>query len=258
VGGFSATIKDRRVYLIETAEKGIAWLKLTATCDPGHGSMRHLDNAITAVASAVARVGSHDWPVRVRPATAELLRIVAEIVGEEYDESDPTPLIRHFGPAARMMDAVVRNTANPTMLDAGYKVNVVPGEACAHIDGRFLPGLEQEFLATIDELLGDRVSRSTVHTDAAIETSFDGPLVDAMKASLLAEDPDAIVAPYLMSAGTDAKGWTRLGIRNFGFSPLRLPADLDFTALFHGVDERVPVDALQFGTRVFNRFLDIC
>jgi acetylornithine deacetylase/succinyl-diaminopimelate desuccinylase-like protein len=258
VGGFSTTINDRRIYLIETAEKGIAWLKLTAKGNAGHGSMRHLDNAVIALASAVARIGSHEWPARVRPAMAELLRIVAEIVGEAYDESDPSPLIRHFGSAARMMDAVVRNSANPTMLDAGYKLNVVPGEATAHVDGRFLPGLEQEFLATIDELLGDRVSRSTVHSDVAIETSFDGPLVDAIRASLLAEDPGAVVAPYLMSGGTDAKAWSRLGIRNFGFSPLRLPADLDFTALFHGVDERVPVDALEFGTRVFDRFLDHC
>ena len=90
----------------------------------------------------------------------------------------------------------------------------------------------------------------------ALETTFDGDLVDAMTASLLAEDPDAMVAPYLMSGGTDAKRWDRLGIRCFGFTPLRLPADLDFTALFHGVDERVPVDALEFGARVLDRLLD--
>ncbi len=257
VGGFSATINDRRIYVIETAEKGIHWLKLTARGNAGHGSMRHLDNAVTELAAAVQRVGRYEWPVRVRPAMAELLKIVADMVGETYDEADPTPLIRHFGGAARMIDAVVRHTTNPTMLEAGYKVNVVPGEATAQVDGRFLPGLEDEFLATLDELLGDRVTRESVHTDVAIETTFDGAVADAIRASVQAEDPGAVVAPYLMSGGTDAKAWSRLGIRNFGFTPLRLPADLDFTALFHGVDERVPVDALRFGVRVFDRFLDL-
>jgi acetylornithine deacetylase/succinyl-diaminopimelate desuccinylase-like protein len=256
VGGFSTTINDRRLYLVESAEKGLEWMRLRAEGHAGHGSMRHLDNAVTALSAAVARLGSHEWPTHVRPAMAELLRIVADVVGEEYDEQDPTPLIRHFGSAARMMDAVVRSTTNPTMLDAGYKLNVIPGEAVAHVDGRFLPGFEEEFYATVDELLGDRVTREAVHSDIAFETTFDGALVDAMRESVLAEDPGAVVAPFLMSGGTDGKWWHKRGIRCFGFTPLRLPPDLDFTALFHGVDERVPVDALEFGARVFDRFLD--
>ncbi|MDP9444003.1 MAG: M20/M25/M40 family metallo-hydrolase [Actinomycetota bacterium] len=257
VGGFTTTIGDQRLYLVETAEKGLAWMRLTARGHAGHGSMRHLDNAVTALSEAIARIGTHEWPVRMCPAMAQLLQVVAEIVGERYDESDPTPLIRHFGHAARMLDAVVRNTANPTMLDAGYKVNVVPGQATAHVDGRMLPGFEDEFFATVDELLGDRVTREMVNHDVPLETSFDGPLADAITAAIRAEDPDAVVAPYLMSGGTDAKAWHTLGIRNFGFTPLRLPADLDFTALFHGVDERVPVGGLQFGARVLDRFLDL-
>jgi acetylornithine deacetylase/succinyl-diaminopimelate desuccinylase-like protein len=91
-----------------------------------------------------------------------------------------------------------------------------------------------------------------------VETTFDGDLVDAMNAALLAADPGARTVPYMMSGGTDAKAFSRLGIRCFGFAPLRLPADLDFAALFHGVDERVPVDALQFGTRVLHQFLTNC
>ncbi|MGH3355227.1 MAG: M20/M25/M40 family metallo-hydrolase, partial [Nocardioidaceae bacterium] len=256
VGGFSATINEQRIYLVESAEKGIEWMRLHATGNAGHGSMRHLDNAVTALAEAVGRLGAYEWPTHVRPAMAEMLKIVADLVGEEYDEQHPEPLIRHFGSAARMMDAVVRNTTNPTMLEAGYKLNVIPGEAVAHVDGRFLPGFEDEFYATVDELLGDRVAREAVHSDIAFETSFDGVLVDAMRESLLAEDPDGVVAPFLMSGGTDGKWWHKRGIRCFGFTPLRLPPDLDFTALFHGVDERVPVDALEFGARVFDRFLD--
>jgi len=132
---------------------------------------------------------------------------------------------------------------------------VVPGEATAHVDGRFLPGYEDEFFATLAELVGDEVTVDYVSKQRGLETSFDGVLVDAITASLLAEDPDALVAPYLMSGGTDAKHWHKLGIRCFGFAPLRLPAELDFTGLFHGVDERVPTDALEFGARVFDRFL---
>jgi len=256
VGGFSATINDQRLYLIQSAEKGLEWMRLRAKGNAGHASMRHLDNAVTALSAAVARLGSHDWPTHVRPAMAEMLRIIADIVGEEYDEQDPTPLVRHFGHSARMMDAVLRSTTNPTMLDAGYKLNVIPGEAVAYVDGRFLPGFEEEFYSTVDELLGDRVTRETVHSDISLETTFDGPLVDAMRESVLAEDPGAVVAPVLMSAGTDGKWWHKSGIRCFGFTPLRLPPDLDFTLMFHGVDERVPVDALEFGSRVFDRFLD--
>ena len=124
------------------------------------------------------------------------------------------------------------------------------------MDGRFLPGHDESFIATVREVVGDSVEVDYLTHQPALETTFDGDLVDAMTASLLAEDPDATVAPYLMSGGTDAKAWARLGIRCFGFTPLRLPADLDFTALFHGVDERVPVDALQFGARVLDRLLD--
>jgi len=255
VGGFSTTVRDRRMYLIESAEKGMAWMRLTAKGNAGHGSMRHPDNAVTELAAAVARLGRHEWPVRLTPAMRELLGAVAELTGTEVTPENAEALAAEFGPAGRIIGAVIRHTINPTMLSAGYKVNVVPGEATAQVDGRVLPGYEDEFFDTLAELLGDRISVDYVSKQQGLETTFDGPLVEAIRASLLAEDPDALVAPYLMFGGTDAKHWSKLGIRCFGFAPLRLPADLDFTALFHGVDERVPVDALEFGARVFDRFL---
>jgi acetylornithine deacetylase/succinyl-diaminopimelate desuccinylase-like protein len=257
VGGFSTTVGDRRLYLVQAAEKGIAWLRLRAHGTAGHGSMRNTDNAITAVAEAIAAIGRHEWPVRITPAMATLLEEVARITGHQRVEDDVDALIESFGPAARMLAAVVRNTANPTMLSSGYKHNVVPGEATACVDGRYLPEYEDEFFATLRDLLPDEVSYEILVQQPAVSTSFDGPLVEAMRTSLLEADPDATVLPFLMSGGTDAKAWTRLGVRCFGFSPLRLPADLDFTALFHGVDERVPVDGLEFSARVFDRFLDL-
>jgi acetylornithine deacetylase/succinyl-diaminopimelate desuccinylase-like protein len=256
VGGFSATIRGRRLYLIEAAEKGMAWMKLTARGRAGHGSMINHENAVTDLAAAVARIGAHQWPVRLTPTMQTLLAAVAELVGTEATPDNAEALVEEFGGAARMLGAVLRNTTNPTMLDAGYKVNVIPTEATAHVDGRFLPGFEDEFFATLAELCGDDVSIDYVSRQPPWETPYDGDLVEAMSRALLAEDPDAVVAPYLMSGGTDAKHFTKLGMRTYGFAPLRLPADLDFTALFHGVDERVPVDALEFGARVFDRFLD--
>ena len=256
VGGFSATVRGRRVYLVEAAEKGMAWMRLTAQGNAGHGSMRHPDNAVTALSAAVARIGAHQWPVRLTPSMKVLLGSIGELAGTDATPENAEDLVQEFGPAARMLGAVIKHTTNPTMLSAGYKVNVVPGEATAHVDGRFLPGFEDEFFDTLAELVGENISIDYVSKQAGLETTFDGHLVDAMTRSLLAEDPDALVAPYLMSGGTDAKHWNKLGIRCFGFAPLRLPADLDFTALFHGVDERVPTDALEFGARVFDRFLD--
>jgi acetylornithine deacetylase/succinyl-diaminopimelate desuccinylase-like protein len=257
VGGFSATIRGRRLYLVEAAEKGMAWMRLTARGSAGHGSMRHPDNPVTELAAAVARIGAHEWPVRLTPAMRVLLAAVGEIAGVEATPENAEELVAEFGSAARMLGAVIRHTTNPTMLGAGYKVNVVPGEATAHVDGRFLPGYEDEFFGALAELLGERVSIDYVSKQAALETTFDGALAEAITASILEEDPDAKVAPYLMSGGTDAKHWNKLGIRCFGFAPLRLPADLDFTALFHGVDERVPVESLEFGARVLDHFLDL-
>jgi len=256
VGGFSATVRGRRIYLVEAAEKGMAWMRLTARGRAGHGSMINPDNAVTRISRAVARLGTHEWPVRLTPAMEVLLATVADLAGTEATPENAQSLVEEFGGAARMLGAVIRNTTNPTVLGAGYKANVVPTEATAQVDGRFLPGYEDEFFDTVASLVGEGVEVDYLSRQMPWETPYDGELVDAMHRSLLAEDPDALVAPFLMSGGTDAKHFRKLGMRSYGFTPLRLPADLDFTALFHGVDERVPVDALAFGARVFDRFLD--
>ncbi|BCM65767.1 hypothetical protein EASAB2608_01101 [Streptomyces sp. EAS-AB2608] len=257
VGGFSFTVNDqRRLYLIQTAEKGMHWMKLTVAGTAGHGSMIHRDNAITELSEAVARVGRHRFPVRVTKTTRAFLDELGDALGTELDPEDMEATIAKLGGIAKLIGATLSNTANPTQLNAGYKVNVIPGEATAHIDGRFLPGHEEEFLADLDRLLGPHVRREDVHADKALETSFDGALVEAMQSALLAEDPTAKAIPYMLSGGTDAKSFDDLGIRGFGFAPLKLPPELDFAGMFHGVDERVPVDGLQFGVRVLDRFID--
>lgn len=257
VGGYSLEVDPSlRLYLIETAQKGLAWMKLVADGTAGHGSMLNSDNAVTEVAKAVARIGSHDWPLAYTPTVRRFLAEIADAYALPFDEDDPSVLLDRLGPLVRFVGATLRHTANPTQLDAGYKSNVIPGQASAVIDGRFLPGFEDDFFKTIDSLIGPKVRREFVHHDIALETTFDGALVESMIAALKAEDPAARAIPYCMSGGTDNKTFfADLDIRGFGFVPLRLPAGMDFASMFHGVDERVPVDALQFGVRVLDRLL---
>ena len=257
VGGFSITVKDDlRLYLVQTAEKGMAWMRLRARGTAGHGSLVNDDNAVTNLVQAITRLGAHEWPIVVTDSVRRFVAELSDTLEVELDPADMDDTVAKLGSFARMFGATLRNTTNPTMLNAGYKVNVIPGEAEAHVDGRFLPGQEDEFLRVVDELLGDKITREMVTHDRALETEFSGDLVEAMKACLAAEDPQSRTAPYLMSGGTDAKAWHRLGVRCFGFSPLQLPPDLDFLGMFHGIDERVPTTALEFGSRVLDRFFD--
>jgi len=247
-----------RLYLLQTAEKGIAWLRLVAHGRAGHGSQINTDNAITRLAGAVSRIGAHRWPIELSPTVRHFLDEVAEITGVELDPARPDDVLDRLGSIARFVGATVQDTANPTVLRSGYKHNVIPSSAEAFLDCRFLPGHEDSLLRTVRELAGEGVDVEVHHRDISLETTFDGALVDAMVAALQSEDDGARVLPYCLSGGTDNKALSRAGIRGFGFAPLRLPRELDFAAMFHGVDERVPVDALHFGTRVLDRFLRTC
>ncbi|MFF5083857.1 M20/M25/M40 family metallo-hydrolase [Actinoplanes sp. NPDC000266] len=256
VGGYSFTVNDDlRLYLVQTAEKGLDWLRLNATGRPGHGSFVHDDNAITTLAEAVSRVGRHRFPTVLTPTVRTFLEQISEALDVELDPEKPEEVIAKLGPIANMIGATVRNTANPTRLEAGYKDNVIPGRASATIDCRTLPGHADAFLAELRELIGPGVDIEHVSQQTAVETGFDGALVEAMSDALRAEDPAARTIPYMMSGGTDAKAFSTLGIRCFGFAPLKLPADLAFSSLFHGIDERVPVEGLEFGVRVLDRLL---
>ncbi|OBA78381.1 hypothetical protein A9W99_25095 [Mycobacterium sp. 1164966.3] len=265
VGGFSLTVPrrdggERRLYLVETAEKGIQWMRLTARGRPGHGSMVHDHNAVTVLAEAVGRLGRHQFPLVPTDTVVQFLAAISEETGLVFDTESPDleGTIEKLGPMARMLKAVLRDTANPTMLKAGYKANVVPATAEAIVDCRVLPGRQAAFDAEVAELLGPDVTREWIRDLPSYETTFDGDLVDAMNAAVLSVDPDGRTVPYMLSGGTDAKAFARLGIRCFGFSPLRLPPELDFSSLFHGIDERVPIDALRFGTAVLTHLLTNC
>ena len=256
VGGFSLTLNSgKRIYLIETAEKGIEWMKLTARGVAGHGSMVNRENAVTRLAEAIARIGNFTWPQRITRTNEAFLKKVAELTGKPYDAKNLAPVLEELGSISRMMGATLNNSANPSMLDAGYKANVIPQTASAVVDGRTLPGYEKELIDTVKQLAGEHVTVESLVSDIPLEVDFAGPLVDRMIEAIVAEDSEGIPVPYVMSGGTDNKALAKLGLAGYGFSPLKLPPELDFLALFHGVDERVPIDSLTFGARSLQHFL---
>ncbi|MDR2378542.1 MAG: M20/M25/M40 family metallo-hydrolase [Bifidobacteriaceae bacterium] len=259
VGGFSVEVAGRRAYLIQTAEKGIAWLRLVARGTPGHGSAVNPDNAVRHLAEALARIAAEPWPTRLRPTMTALLGGAAELAGIAFDPADPASVaavVEAFGPAKRFVGASTATGVNLTSLTAGDKVNVVPRTAEATLDMRPLPDEFEAARSAITRLAGPAVAVETINQGIALEAPADGPLVDAMRAALAAGDPQAPVLPYMLAGGTDGKALASLGIVSYGFAPLRLPPDFDFTALFHGVDERVPVESLRWGAGVLADFLD--
>ncbi|MFG3530436.1 M20/M25/M40 family metallo-hydrolase [Streptomyces sp. NPDC047917] len=250
---------DLPLYPIAAGERGTGWLKLTAHGKAGHGSKVNRDNAVSALAAAVARIGEHEWPVRLTPTVRAALTEIAALHGIRPDLDAPgfdvDELLGKLGPAADLVAPTVRNSSNPTMLEAGYKVNVIPGHATAFIDGRMVPGGEDEFHATLDRLTGPDVDWEFHHREVPLQAPVDSPTFAKLRAAIERFDPAGHVVPYCMSGGTDAKQFSRLGITGYGFSPLKLPAGFDYQALFHGVDERVPVEALHFGVRVLDHYL---
>jgi acetylornithine deacetylase/succinyl-diaminopimelate desuccinylase-like protein len=255
VGGYSITLGGQRAYLLQTGEKALIWIKLVARGSAAHGSRLIHDNAVTRLAEAVAAVGRREWPIRLTDTTTQLLAELARILDVDPQKVGPDELALATGTASGFIQASLRTTTNPTQLTAGYKHNVIPDTAEALIDIRSLPGEEDQVLAEIAELVGPDIEIVIVHRDVGLETEFSGPLIDAVVETLGRHDPGAPVLPYLLSAGTDNKALSTLGIKGYGFAPLRLPADLDFPAMFHGVDERVPLDALVFGRQVLTDLL---
>ncbi|MFE9792451.1 M20/M25/M40 family metallo-hydrolase [Streptomyces goshikiensis] len=253
------TAPGQALYPIAAGERGTAWLKLTARGTVGHGSKPNRANAVTRLAAAVSRIGAYEWPVRLTGTVAACITELAAQQGLSVDprarDFDLDGLLDKLGPAAALVEATLRNSTNPTMLSAGYKLNVIPGEATAYVDGRMLPGGEAEFIATLDELTGPDVRWEFHHREVALEAPVDGRTYAVLRESVERFDPGARVVPFCMAGGTDAKQFSRLGITGYGFSPLRLPPGFDYWSLFHGVDERVPVDALHFGVRVLDHAL---
>ena len=257
-GGHTFHVGDVRLYPIATGERGTIHLKLTARGRAGHGSRPNDDNAVVTLARALTRIAEYEWPVRMTPPVQAYLEQAGAALGVDVDLDDVDGTLERLGRASVLAAGTVRNTATPTMLDAGYKINVIPSTAHARVDGRALPGTEREFLDTIDSLIGPKVEREILDYTEAVSAPIDSHWFQSMADALRAEDPEAVVVPYCMGGGTDAKAFARLGIAGYGFSPLWIPEDFTLRGMAHGVDERVPVEGLRFGARVLDRFLLTC
>lgn len=253
VGGYSVNFGDERAYVIQTGEKTLDWINLKTKGRAQHGSSIATDNPVVKMSRAVGELGAHEWPISLCATTTALLDGIAKITGRH--DLEPRELLDLAGNGAGFLQSSITTTSNPTMLAAGVKHNVIPSSASAAVDIRALPHERDEVMAKIQELVGSEIEIETFHSDIGLEVPFEGELVEVMIASLRKEDPEAHVLPYLLSGGTDNKALSRLGIAGFGFAPLKLPPELDFPGMFHGVDERVPLEALDFGHRVLVHLL---
>jgi acetylornithine deacetylase/succinyl-diaminopimelate desuccinylase-like protein len=263
-GGFSLHVGQATFYPVQVAEKGICWLRARVRGEPGHGSMPRHDSAVIRLSEALARLGSERFPVhptavvrdflagvaRKQPALAQpLLRLLT------HPRLLPRllPLVPDKS-IARGLGALLSNTASPTVLRAGAKINVIPGEAVVEIDGRTLPGqTDAEFLSELGAILGPAVELEVIKSAPPVVTEpAASPLWDAIVAEIARREPEAAVVPYMIPGFTDAKYITHMGARWYGFAPVKLErgSGIRFADMFHGHNERIPLAGLRWGTEV--------
>jgi acetylornithine deacetylase/succinyl-diaminopimelate desuccinylase-like protein len=262
VGGFSVPLPagsdgPRRAYLLATAEKGAGWARLRARGVAGHASRPGQDSAVLRLARAVAALGAHRFPIQRNGTTAASVGALAELAGRDLngEDGDLERALDGLGLIGGIVGSGLRHSAVPTMLKAGYKLNVIPAEAVADVDARVLPGDEAGFRREVERIVGEDVTVEWAPMLAPTASPLDSPLIETLRAAISADDPAGVVVPYLLPASTDNKNFSRLGIAGYGFTPLRVPDDFDTFGLFHAVDERLPTSALRFGARVTERIL---
>jgi acetylornithine deacetylase/succinyl-diaminopimelate desuccinylase-like protein len=235
-GGFTLYLGERRVYPIQVAEKGFVTVKMTVTAAPGHGSMPRADTAIAWMADLIGRITRTPMRRRLTPLMHQTL---AEL-GITPDKAPPL-----FRP-------MIANTVTPTILRAGYKDNVIPGEASVILDGRTLPGEnERSFLTELREIVGPEPALEVIKAAPPAEASADTALFRLIKARLEQADPGAIAIPWMLPGATDSKFYAQLGATCYGFSPVRLDPKMPFGSLYHGNDERMPVSGFLWGLKVY-------
>jgi acetylornithine deacetylase/succinyl-diaminopimelate desuccinylase-like protein len=247
-----------RLARIAAGERGTLHLRLTATGSSGHASRPVEGSAVLALVDALHRIGHHDWPLHVSPLVRAQLEQTAAALGRKADLTTDDGVLRtiaELGDAADVAMFTVRASTTPTVVRAGYKVNVIPGLAEAEIDVRCPPGFEDELLATLPELVGDCVSFEHSVREPSVQAPIDGAWFDAMTTSIREVDPSAVVVPGCLGGGTDAKAFSLLGIACYGFAPATADPEGRRRSGIHGVDERVPVAALLGGREILAHFL---
>lgn len=265
-GGVATTVAGRRLYPIQVAEKGYAAYRIGVRGTWGHGSMPRDDNAVVLAAEVIRRLAT-PGPVRVTPVMSRFLEQAASALpppvasilrglASDSPERAEASLAASCEPMyARALRALVRDTISPDVVHAGVKYNVIPGDAEIVVDCRILPGTTESDIRAmlLDRLGADLAAACDIELivfGAPVESPAEGPLFDLLTATILDHDPDAIPLPAMAPFATDAKFTTRLGVPTYGFSPLKLDPGELFLERFHGVDERVGVEALAWGLPV--------
>lgn len=272
VGGHTLHLGAGRFYPVQVAEKGICWFELVAEGQPGHGSMPHPQNAVVRLARAIAALGDTRLPQHVTPVVRRFLETIAK--GAPFPQDKLLPLVLEPRLAGFLLDmigkknpdqamsinAMLRNTVSPTILSAGRKVNVIPSEARAELDGRMIPGQSvEQFLAEVQAVIGTDLRINVLHRHDGAMFSSDTPLYRAIRSACERGDPGAVVVPYMIPGFTDSFAYARLGATCYGFSPTKLGPDVSFTRMFHGHDERIPRDGFVWGVRLLYELVrDFC
>ncbi len=262
VGGFTLHLGRRPVYPVQVAEKGVCWMRARTRGSTGHGSVPRPDNAVIRLAQAIAGAGAR-LPVHPSPEVRRFVAALADAQPHPAREILPLLLRPRWSnlvldrlvrdpTALRGLNAVLRNTVTPTVLRAGFKTNVIPGEAEAELDGRIAVGSsEEELLAEVREVLGPEVELEVLRSSPPTVASPDTELFEVLAEVVADHHQGALAVPSVIPGFTDAKYWSTLGTTCYGFSPLRLdPSDGVFADLFHGDDERVPVAGFKAGLRM--------
>jgi acetylornithine deacetylase/succinyl-diaminopimelate desuccinylase-like protein len=269
-GGFNLQVAGRTFFTVQVAEKGVCWVKARAVGEPGHGSMPRADSAVVKLTEAVARLGKEGLPRHGSGSVEEFVGAMAEHLPKPL-----RPLVRALGhprlgpwmlnavpdpSVRRAFRALLGNTASPTVLRAGNKTNVIPGVAEADIDGRVLPGqTEASFLRELRDVLGDDISLEVMHSLPPVVTEpKESSLYSLIHDVMRERAPDAPVVPFVLQGFTDAKAFTSIGAKWYGFAPVSLPPTLRFADMFHGHNERIPVDGLAWGTETLMHVVRRC
>ncbi len=265
-GGVATTVAGRRFYPIQVAEKGFAAYRIAVRGTWGHGSMPRDDNAAVLAAAVIARLAV-PGPTRVTPVMARFLGLAAAelpsdaallldgLSGDDPGRAEAAIAVACDPMYARALRALLRDTVSPDVVQAGIKYNVIPGDAAIEVDCRVLPGTSEpamraELIARLGPELAAACEIELIVYGAPVEAPADGPLFDLLTATIRDHDPDGIPLPVMAPFATDAKHCDTVGTPTYGFSPLRLDPDERFLERFHGVDERVSVEAMRWGLPV--------
>ncbi|HEX6509843.1 MAG TPA: M20/M25/M40 family metallo-hydrolase [Chloroflexota bacterium] len=257
-GGTTMYIAGKAVYDVRTAEKGTCRFKLRAYGEPGHGSVPRPETSVSKIAEAVTRLVSTPLPFRPTATFTAFFETLTEMLHvppgkRQLTEANLIEVLGMLPPAlARYLFAITRDTAVPTGLRAGHKINVIPSVAEALVDGRFLPGqTEAGFLEEVRGVIGNGYEIEQLDTGRPQEDPPRGPLYDTIVSVMQRYAPEAVVMPMMMSGATDARHVSRLGTKCLGFDPIRINEDFPAEQLVHGHDERIPIDGYVWGLRAF-------